>query len=241
MGGEREVIILAHRGASGYAPENTFAAFDRALHMQADGIETDVRVTADRALVLVHDERVDRTTNGHGRVADLSLAQIKALDAGSWFGPEFVGQQVPTLAEFLDAYGSRTLLCLEIKAPEAADATLAQVRERGLLTSVQFTSFHFEVTVAIRAQSPEAIVGFLTRRFDPAEIARVVDAGLNQICPHASTTTPELVQEAHRQGLVVRAWGVGDRAAMRQAIGAGVDGMTINWPDWPRQEAPAIR
>lgn len=238
MGGERNVI-LAHRGASGYAPENTFAAFDRALAMRADGIETDVRMTSDRALVLVHDERVDRTTNGEGRVADLSLVQIKALDAGSWFGAEFAGQRVPTLAEFLDAYGSRTLLCLEIKAPEATDATVNAVRERGLLANVQFTSFHFEVTVAIRVQAPDAVIGFLTPRFDAAEIARVVDAGLNQICPLASTTTSELVQEAHRQGLLVRAWGIRDQEAMWQAIAAGVDGMTLNWPDWPRKESSA--
>lgn len=89
-------LTLAHRGASGYAPENTLAAFDKAIELGADMIETDVRQTKDGHLVLFHDPSVKRTTNGQGLVSELTLAELKALDAGSWFGREFAGQRIPT-------------------------------------------------------------------------------------------------------------------------------------------------
>src|ERR671934_1125696 len=93
----RRPYMLAHRGASAYAPENTFAAFERALALRADGIETDVRASKDGQLVLVHDERVDRTTDGEGRVSDLSFAELQELDAGASFNPRFAGERIPTV------------------------------------------------------------------------------------------------------------------------------------------------
>src|SRR5581483_9653967 len=113
----RRPYMLAHRGASAYAPENTFAAFDRAIALKSDGIETDVRASKDGRLVLVHDARVDRTTNGEGAVAELSFVELQALDAGSGFNPRFAGERVPTLEAFLDRFGGRLPLCLEVKQP----------------------------------------------------------------------------------------------------------------------------
>src|SRR5262245_57321842 len=113
----RRPYLLAHRGASGYAPENTAAAFDRALAMRSDGVETDVRASSDGVLVLVHDERVDRTTDGEGRVHELSFADLARLDAGGPFNPRFAGERIPTVESFLERYGGRLPLCIEVKQP----------------------------------------------------------------------------------------------------------------------------
>src|SRR4051812_8979102 len=99
------VAIIAHRGASGHAPEHTFAAYDRAVHFGADYLEQDLQVTADGELVVLHDATLDRTTDGAGQVDEHTLAELRALDAGAWFAPGFSGQRVPTLDEVLTRYG----------------------------------------------------------------------------------------------------------------------------------------
>jgi len=96
------VLVIAHRGASGYAPENTLAAFKRALALGATFIETDLQLSRDSHFVAIHDDTVNRTTNGQGKVHDLSLADLRRLDAGSWFGSEFTGERIPTLEEILE-------------------------------------------------------------------------------------------------------------------------------------------
>src|SRR5207253_2831738 len=112
----RRVWVIGHRGAMGHCPENTFASFERALELGADWVELDVHLTRDGALAVIHDEKVDRTTDGHGFVRDYTLADLKKLDAGSWFGPEFAAQRIPTLDEvLLWARGRHTAVDVEIK------------------------------------------------------------------------------------------------------------------------------
>jgi glycerophosphoryl diester phosphodiesterase len=135
------VQVLAHRGASAYAPENTIAAFDLALDMGADALETDVRVTRDGVLVLCHDAPVDRISDGQGQVAALTLDELKRLDFGVRFAPEFAGQRILTVAEFLERYGARLPLALEIKADHVVKPLYAMVRRMGLTDQVTFTSF----------------------------------------------------------------------------------------------------
>ncbi len=244
----RRPYILAHRGASGYAPENTYEAFDRAIAMRSDGIETDVRATKDGTLVLLHDARVDRTTNGEGPVSDLSAAELATLDAGVGFNPRYAGERVPLADAFLARYGRRIPLCLEIKQPGMEAALVDLVRDHDLLfgppppeiggaeTSalpfVTFSSFDFDSCVVIKQLAPEAVVGFLTPDFDDITIARVAKAKLNQICPRADTCSADNVATARDRKLDVRAWGVADREILRSAIKAGIDGITCNWPDW---------
>ena len=108
--------VVGHRGAMGHCPENTLASFERGLELGADWIELDVHLSRDDALVVIHDETVDRTTNGHGAVRDHTLAELKALDAGGWFGPEYAGQRIPTLDEVLAWARQRdTIVDIEIK------------------------------------------------------------------------------------------------------------------------------
>ncbi|MEW6755804.1 MAG: glycerophosphodiester phosphodiesterase family protein [Candidatus Latescibacterota bacterium] len=224
-------LVLAHRGASAYAPENTFAAFDLALEMGAPGLETDVRATADGQLVLLHDERVDRTTNGTGRVAEMALAQVQALDAGSWKGPEFAGERIPTLAAFLGRYGRRALLRLEVKAPGIESALLETGRAAGLLSDVEFSSFAWEAVARLCSLTPGARVGWLVQAVDAQIIARAAAAGVRFLSARAETLGPEALRHGREAGLEVGAWGVQDDGLLARVVALGVDAFTSNWPD----------
>jgi glycerophosphoryl diester phosphodiesterase len=224
------------------------AAFERALALRADGLETDVRASKDGVLVLMHDERVDRTTDGEGPVAELTLEELRRLDAGSNYNPRFAGERIPTLDELLERFGGRLPLCLEVKQPGVEARLVAAVRERGLLKPrptvelrsteqaalppVGFSSFSFDVCLALSKEAPEALIGFLATSFDDATIERVAEAKLGQVCPRIDHCTSELVMKARDRGLSVRAWRVDDREVLRQAVDAGIDGLTCNWPDW---------
>ena len=224
-------LVFAHRGASAYAPENTFAAFDLAIDMGARAMETDVQVTADGHLVLLHDERVNRTTNGHGPVAALTLAEVKALDAGSWLDPRFAGQRVPTADELLARYGGRVRLRLEVKAPGVVDRLLPLVEDAGLLDQVDLTSFELEYVVQLAARAPSAKVGYLVHAIDQEAIGETVAAGARMISGRAASLSPETIAEARRAGLEVSAWGVGDDELLAKVLALGVDSFTTNWPD----------
>jgi glycerophosphoryl diester phosphodiesterase len=227
----RVPLILAHRGASAYSPENTFAAFDLAREMGAPAVETDVRVTRDGTLVILHDATVDRTTNGRGPVADLTLAEVKALDAGGWFDPRFAGQTIPTLAELLTRYGAAYPVCIEVKALGIERQVFDAVATADLAFAPTFTAFEFETVENLCCLAPAAEVGYLTHAFDRPTIERTKAAGARQICPKAADLTPALIDAARETGLAVRAWGVGDDALLELAISLGVDGLTTNWPD----------
>lgn len=228
------MLVLGHRGASGYAPENTFAAFDLARQMGADGVETDVRLTSDGVLVLLHDETVDRTTDGSGAVADLEWAAIQHLDAGSWYGREFAGQRVPKLADFLDRYLGAFGLCLEIKAMETVDPLLELLYARGAASepTLMIISFIWDAVERVHCALPSLAVGYLVVGFPEETIHVVADSGLNAICPQASELTPERVARAHRRGIQVGVWGVATREDLQAVRASGADSLTLNWPDW---------
>jgi glycerophosphoryl diester phosphodiesterase len=226
-------MAIAHRGASSYAPENTPVAYDLALEMGATHIELDVHLSADGHVVVIHDDLVDRTTDGSGPVAAHSLAELRALDAGAWFGPAYAGQRIPTLDEVLADWGTRAHLHIEIKGrtPGLVERTVALVRRRGLAGSVTITSFMREALAETRALAPDLPTGWLVGEVTEEIIEATLALGLTQLCPRADCVSPELVARLHGLGLVVRAWGVSDEALMRRVADAGADGMTVNFPD----------
>jgi glycerophosphoryl diester phosphodiesterase len=229
----RACLVIAHRGASAYAPENTPAAFDLALEQGARDLELDVHLTADAHLVIIHDDTVDRTSDGHGPVAAHTLAALRALDAGAWFDARFAGQRIPVLAEVLNRYKGRAHLHVELKArsPALARCTAEIVREHGMTGEVTITSFQRERLEEMRACAPELPMGWLVRDVDDDTLARARALGVRQLCPRAALVTPALVARLHAEGFGVRAWGVSDEALMRRVADAGADGMTVNFPD----------
>ena len=226
-------MAIAHRGASSYAPENTFAAFDLALELGARELEFDVQESADGELVVIHDDTVNRTTDGTGEVAGLALAALGGLDAGTWFGPRYAGERIPTFAGVLDRYGARARLHVELKGRTASltGKTVDSIRRHGAAGVVTLTSFQKERLVEARACAPELPAGWLVRSVDDRLIATARELHLAQLCPRAGIVTPELVRRLHGEGFVVRAWGVGSETLMQRVVEAGADGMTVNFPD----------
>lgn len=226
-------MVIAHRGASSYAPENTVAAFDLAIQQGASHLELDVHSTADGHVVVVHDETLDRTTNGSGPVTGHTLAALTALDAGSWFDARFAGERIPTLGAVLDRYRTRAHIHVEIKGHSAdlSQRTVDLVRRHGMADQVTVTSFQSTKLEETRAYAPELPTGWLVARVSDGVIAQARTRRLTQLCPRADTVTPDLVRRLHAEGFVVRAWGVATEDLMRQVVIAGADGMTVNFPD----------
>jgi glycerophosphoryl diester phosphodiesterase len=226
-------MAIAHRGASSYAPENTFAAFDLAIRMGALHIELDVEAARDGHIVVIHDDTMDRTTDGSGPVTGHTLEALEALDAGSWFGGEFAGERIPLFDEVLRRYKGRVHLHTEIKGRSTylSQRTADLVRQHGMVDQVTITSFQKARLEEIRGYAPELPAGWLLPAVSDAAIAQGHDLGLRQMCPRAPTVTAGLVSRLHAEGFVVRAWGVDTEALMRQVVEVGADGMTVNFPD----------
>lgn len=231
-------LIVAHRGASAVAPENTLAAFRAAVELGADAIELDVQRTADGHVIIMHDPMLDRTTNGRGPVADRSLRSIKALDAGSWFGPAFAGERVPTLEEAVNLVGGRLGLLVEIKQgprfDETVEAAVVQVLQQRP-GAYEVSSFdHFSV-LRTKALAPELPCGILfeARLIDPFGAAALARADALHL--YWTLITPDFVPEAHRRGHMVVAWTVNDEEAMTRLADSGVDAIVTDRPDLLRR------
>jgi glycerophosphoryl diester phosphodiesterase len=229
----RRPLVVAHRGASGEAPENTLPAFELARAQQADAVEFDVRVTSDGHFVVIHDATVDRTTNGRGEVVALTLAEIRALDAGSWFDPAFAGTRVPTLAEVLGWAAGVIDLCVEVKTPfpEPVLADLLQAVAGYPRQRLLFASFDWQLVRRLKLLAPWAQVGLIWGRrppADPFEFARRL-GGAN-LHPNVALVDPSFVEKAHRLGLRVFVWTV-DGPDLAIALGKmGVDGIVTDYP-----------
>lgn len=226
-------MVIAHRGASSYAPENTIAAFDLAVEMGARHLELDVHTTSDGHVVVIHDDAVDRTTNGSGPVASHSLAALARLDAGSWFQGSFAGARIPTFSDVLERYKGRAHLHTEIKGRShgLTQRTVDLIRRHGMTDQATITSFQRVRLEETRAYARELPAGWLIPEATDAVVKEARAMGLSQLCPKASTVTPALVERLHAEGFVVRAWGVATEDLMRQVVQAGADGMTVNFPD----------
>lgn len=227
------VMVIAHRGASSYAPENTLAAFDLALQMGVRHIELDVALTSDSHTVVIHDDNVDRTTNGRGLVTSHTLAALRELDAGSWFGAQFESERIPAFDEVLARYNGRVHIHTEIKgkSPSLSQRTADLIRKHGMEGQVTITSFQSMRLQEMRAYAPELPMGWLVREVNDSIIAQAHAIGVTQLCPRADTVTPELIDRLHAEGFVARAWGVATEELMQHLVQAGVDGMTVNCPD----------
>lgn len=232
--------IIGHRGASGVAPENTLAAFRRAVEMGAEYIETDLQLSRDARLVALHDDTLERTTDGRGPVAASTFEELRCLDAGSWFrgdagGERFAGVRIPTIEEVL-AFGREydIGLYLEIKAPRASGAehaVVAAVHAASALLRSNVISFDLGVLERFRKIEPMLVLGYLFSKRSPDAVARAVDAGVRIVLPRADRVTPELVAEAARNDLKVVTWTANDPKQMRGLMAMGVDGIMTDHPD----------
>jgi glycerophosphoryl diester phosphodiesterase len=224
-GHEHFILRIGHRGAAGYAPENTLAAIWKARSFGIDMVEVDVRATGDGRLVLLHDETVDRTTNRTGCLAHLSLRQVQQLDAGQC-------QRVPTLEEALAAAGDTLGMILELKEEGIGTKTVAIVRRTRFPGPVIYASFIPQELVRVRsADSNAAILPLLgeTLPTDPLQEAMRLKASHVGFC--YPTLTPALVKICHEAGFLVFAYTVNDSLAIREVRDLQVDGIISDFPD----------
>ena len=227
------LMVIAHRGASSYAPENTLAAFDLALQMEVSQFELDVHLSSDGHVVVIHDDSLKRTSNAEGAVSNHTLAELKELDAGSWFGDQFIDEQIPTLDEVLARYKGNVLLHIEIKgqSPTLVSRTADLIQKHGMEGQVTITSFQKERLEEMRRYAPELPTAWLVVAVRQSIISQARELGLSQLCPLANFVTANLVKRIHEEDLIVRAWGVKTEKLMKKVVQAGVDGMTVNFPD----------
>lgn len=227
--------VIAHRGASAYAPENTMAAFRLAAEMGVNFIETDLQLTRDSKLVAFHDAQLGRTTKGQGLIREHTLAELRELDAGSWFDPKFAGEKIPTLEEIIAfAREKDVVFYLEVKAGDtwgvehALVSALWQAKE---VAHAAVLSFELSALANVRRQEPTLISGYLFDEPKADAIAEAVRVGARQIAPNHRLLTKELVSAAHAAYLQVVTWTVNDPEEMRAALSTGVNGVMTDYPD----------
>lgn len=228
------VVVCAHRGNSSAFPENTLPAFRSAVELGTDMIEFDVCSTRDGYSVLCHDATVDRTTDGAGRVEDLTVTQIRRLDAGSWKGPEFAGTRMPTLAEALDDLPTGMLLNIHVK-PDALDMerllqdVTGEIRRRRLYDTAFIASEAAEIR-RIHDLDPQIRTCCLSGQTSKGYIEFSASLGCRILQPGHELTTSEFVRRAHDRGMTVNVFYADTEEEMTRLIDCGADGILTNYP-----------
>ena len=245
--------IIGHRGYPAKYPENTLAAFEAAIEAGAVMIELDVMLSRDRKVVVIHDATLDRTTNGKGSVADLTLAELKQLDAGSWFDAQFVGQQIPELSEVLDLVNGRAYVNIEIKSnayeahhpPDAIEKQVVDwLRQKKLLDTGMISSFEVNILEQIALMEKTPVTAFISDKpADKNTVPMCTRLKVFSWHPDHRIVTPNQVEQMHAAGIKVFPYTVDlpdDFARMRDML---VDGVITNDPvaagDWSKTKKAA--
>lgn len=217
------MLKIGHRGAKFYEPENTLRSFKKALELGVDAVELDVRRTKDGEVVVIHDPKVDRTTNGKGLVSEFTLEEIKKLVTEK-------GEKIPTLGEALDFLGKRVKVLIELKEAGIEEAVLNLVHEKGLRRNVIIISFLEDVLRRIRELDGDIETGLIyVRHEDPVKVALELKA--NYILPLYRFTSSAEIGKAHENGLKVIVWTINDDKEISEYAKKSVDGITSDKPD----------
>ncbi|HEX7064674.1 MAG TPA: glycerophosphodiester phosphodiesterase [Bacillales bacterium] len=226
--------IIAHRGSSGTHPENTMAAFIEAERVKADGLEFDVHMTKDERLVVIHDERVDRTTNGNGWVKAFTLKELKKLNAGT---AKYSSEKIPTLKEVFGwAAGNNLRLNIELKTglidyPKLEERVIDMIKQFGLENRVILSSFnHYSIEKIHKIDSRiETAILFMEGLFEPWKYARSI--GASALHCHRRAAAPEMIQGAVRAKMAIRLFTVNKKADLQRFMNSGCTGIFTDWPE----------
>lgn len=235
----RKIKVQAHRGASGYAPENTLPAFQLAVDMKADGIECDIHYSRDGHFIVCHDETVDRTSNGTGTISEMTLSEIKELDFGKKFDEKFAGTTAPTLEEMLDVVKVMDVINIEIKEfgkDRDEEAILHKfysiLSAYGILDKVIVSSFDARLLKHLKDLHGDVYTCYLYGK-QKKSAAFSQKLGCSAIHPHfgVGKLCTMTVRSAHRRGMKVNAWTANTEKDIRRVIKLGCDGVITNYPD----------
>lgn len=234
--GDGQIGIISHRGAANLAPENTLAAMRVALDNEVDFVETDVQLTSDGVPVLMHDDTVDRTTDGSGRVSTYTAAQIAKLDAGSWFGGEYAGERVPTLDEFVDLLGtSNTRALVELKGvwpAEAITEVTGSLRARGMVNRIALQSFEIGTLETLASDAPEFALVMLTRTWDSGTMEDAVRLKVSAVGARIALIDRNVdrLDVLAERGIGAMTYTLDTKKRWKQAISRGIDLIITNEP-----------
>ncbi len=234
--------IIAHRGASYDYPENTMLAFEKAVAEGADGIETDVHLTADNVLVICHDEKIDRTANGSGVIGEMTLAELRAFDFGVKKDPKFAGQEIPTLEQLLTLIRDTGLkLNIEVKNEEGrykgiVPALIDMVNAYGVADQVIYSSFDHTTLVELKAYDPTVKTGALYSHTPYNAFEYMRSIGVDAIHPkHTAVFTQDMCARTLAAGKMVNVWTVDDPEMAKKLAAAGVTSLITNRPAFLRE------
>ncbi len=232
-------LVFAHRGASGYAPENTLPAFELAVEMGADGVEFDVQITADGSLIVHHDRVLGRTEATSGPLRAWRHADLRTLDVGAWFDARYTGTRMPTPEEIVEAVGDRLLLNFELvndgyRLDGVEEAAVRLFRRLNLFDRAMISSFNPRILWAVRRQEPRIALGALWGGFSPWYLRagwwRTL-VGAEALHPGYDLVTPALVARAHARGRRVHTWTVNEAPEGQRLAALGVDMLMGDYPD----------
>ncbi len=233
----RDPMVIAHRGDSAHAPENTLAAFKLALDRGADAIEFDVKLTGDGKVVVLHDQSVDRTTDGAGDVRDFTLSQLKDLDAGGWFDPRFVNERIPSLEEVFDQIGSHILLNVELTNYASPGDPLVErvvelLQKYKIEKTILFSSFFPHNLRKAKKLLPDIPCGLLASKGIKGLPWRTwgLRQGMDALHPFLTDVNETLVSKVKRKGKNINVWTVNDPDEMDRLLALGVDGIFTDDP-----------
>jgi glycerophosphoryl diester phosphodiesterase len=235
----RGMIAIAHRGASAWAPENTVAAFDAALEVGCRAVEFDVRLTADGVPVVIHDETLERTTNGKGRVAETNWLDILRLDAGSWKHPRFAGSRVPSLEEALQAISPCAQPVIEIKVPINPSMVISLLTRYDILTDAVVMSFDENILASLRAENRKVVLFQLLDSWSPKAVRSCRAAGITGVVMKFDQWALDRAMMAKELMPHVWAYDVNDPGAAAACGAMGLDGVITDFPDIVRARAEA--
>ena len=236
----RNFRVIAHRGASGYAPENTRAAFQLAKTLGAREIELDVQFAKDREVIICHDRVLNRCGYPDVTIPESNLDELLSLDVGSWYSPHFYrGEPLLPFSDLLNTFHDNFVYHVEIKtpAPGLVPAVMNQLEAHGLRDNFILTSFFLDPLVEGITLASKLRAGWLLREesFNVGNIDRAARAGFFQICPHEHDVDRDIVAHAQRTLPEVRSHSVKSHDDLLRVVKSGCNGLTINWPDWLRR------
>lgn len=222
------MLRIGHRGACGYAPENTLASFRKALEIGVDGVELDTHPTKDGEIIVMHDETVDRTTDGTGLIREMTLDEIKKLDAGLKFKEEFKGEKVPTLKEALQILKGKWVH-IEIKQQGIEDRVIEIVRSMGMAKKVCIVSFHQDSVKRAKEVSPEIKTGLISEKIEDLQSAIGLKADAFSL--DHTVVDEKIVKEVHRHKLLLSVWTMNTEEELRRMVEMGADILVTDFPD----------
>ena len=236
----RRPLVTSHAACKGHAPENTLAGIEQAIRLGADAIEIDVHTTADGVPVLIHDETVDRTTDGTGNIEQMTFDATRELDAGArQFAPKFKGALIPTLAEVLALTRGHVLLQIEIKQMGIEDQVARVVRDADAIGDCEVHSFYPQVVQAMRGVEPRMAAALLTdgrRVVDWADLfGFALSLNAQAVSVYYAFATAAVVRQGQLRSLTFMTWTVDDESDMSNMLAAGVDSICSNFPDLVRR------